>query len=260
MKQRNKRTVGDIPGLELHWSSNVLKWIGFVCILLGTFSTAVIQQGILGLDLNSGEEALAAISETPSLTAWANIAAGLTMVSAVALPIFAKLAYEGVLHTSNSKAYLIRLVALALLAEIPYDLTTAGTWLNMGSQNPVWGVALAVLMLTIYRDHAQPGPRGSILQCLVMLMAAAWVLALRSQFGIYTILLSAMFYIFSFKKSLYVWSGALVCLPEFPAPMGMFAVHWYDAEKGKPKKYLFYILYLAHLIVFAVIAAVMRAA
>ena len=258
MKQRTKRTVGDIPGLELHWSSNVVKWIGFVCILLGTFSTAVIQLGILGLDLNAGEEALSAISESASLTAWANIAAGCTMVSYVALPIYAKLVYEGVCRTSNARLYLIRMIALALLAEIPYDLTTAGTWMNMGSQNPVWALALAVLMLSIYRQYAQPGPRGSILQCLVMLMAAAWALALQSQFGIYTVLLAALFYIFSHSKTISTWGGALVCLLQFPAPMGMFAVHWYDGDKGKPHKYLFHILYLGHLVVFAVIAILMR--
>lgn len=258
MKQRNKRTVGDIPGLELHWSSNDLKWIGLICILFGTFSTAVIQLGILGLDMNAGEELLNAISENAALTAWANVAAGCTMVSYIALPIYAKLAYEGVCRTANAKAYLVRVIGLALLAEIPYDLTTAGVWFNMGSQNPVWAVALAVLMLTIFRNHAQPGPRGSILQCLVMLMAAAWTMVLRSQFGIYTILLSAMFYIFSFKKTLSTWGGALICMLQFPAPMGMFAVHWYDGEKGKPKPYLFYGLYLAQLVVFAVIAMVMR--
>ena len=258
MKQQAKRPVGNIPGLELHLHPNLVKWIGFVCILLGTISTAVIQLGILGLDLNAGEAALEAISADTGLTAWANIAAGLTMVSYVALPIYGKLVYEGSCRTSDSKAYLIRLVALALISESPYDLTTAGVWMNMGSQNPVWGIALAALMLSIFRQHAQPGPRGSILQCLVMLMAAAWVLVLRCQYGIYIILLASMFHIFSFKKNLTTLGGALITLVQFPAPMGMFAVHWYDGDKGKPHKYLFYILYPAHLIVFAVIAALMR--
>ena len=40
--------------------------------------------------------------------------------------------------------------------------------------------------------------------------------------------------------------------------MGMFAVHWYDGDKSKPHKYLFHILYLAQLVVFAVIAGLMR--
>lgn len=258
MKKTTKRTVGDIPGLDLHLSANLVKWIGFICILFGTFSTAVIQQGILGLDLNAGEEALALISENASLTTWANLAAGFSMVSYVALPIYAKLAYEGACRTSNTKAYLIRLVVLALIAEIPYDLTTAGVWVNMSSQNPVWALALAALMVSLFRKHAQPGPRGSILVCLVMLMAAAWALVLRSQFGIYTILLAAAFHLFSHSKMVSSLGGGLISMVQFPAPMGMFAVHWYDGDKAKPRKYLFYILYLAQLIVFAVIAMVRR--
>ena len=150
------------------------------------------------------------------------------------------------------------MITLALLAEIPYDLTTAGVWLNMGSQNPVWALALAVLMLNLFRQYAQPGPRGSIVQCLVMLMAAAWTLVLRSQYGIYTILLAALFHIFAHSKTISTWGGALVCLLQFPAPMGMFAVHWYDGNKGKPRKYLFYVLYLAQLAIFAVIAMLLR--
>ena len=258
MKQRTKRTVGDIPGLELHWSPNVVKWIGLVCILFGTFSTSIIQLGILGLDLNASEEALAAISQSNRLTFWANLAAGFTMVSYVALPIYAKLAYEGACRTSNPRLYLVRVIALALLAEIPYDLTTAGVWNNMGSQNPFWALALAVLMLNIIREYAQPGPKGSVLQCLVMLMAAAWSMALRSQYGVYTILLTTLFQLFSHKKNLSTWGGALICLLQFPAPMGMFAVHWYDGSKGKPHKYLFYSLYLGQLVVFAILSALLR--
>ena len=119
MKQRTKRTVGDIPGLELHWSSNVVKWIGLVCMIFGTFSTAVIQLGILGLDLNATEEMLAAISENDKLTFWANLAAGFTMVSYVALPIYAKLAYEGACRTSNPRLYLVRMIGLPCWRRFP---------------------------------------------------------------------------------------------------------------------------------------------
>ena len=49
-------------------------------------------------------------------------------------------------------------------------------------------------------------------------------------------------------------AGGLICFIQFPAPMGMFPVHWYDGDKGKPHKYLFYGLYLAQLVVFGLLA------
>lgn len=258
MKQRTKRTVGDIPGLNLHLHPNLVKWIGLICVCFGTFSTAVVQLGILGLDPGTDEAVYDAIAASSSMTAWANVAMVCTMISYLAIPIYAKLVYEGSLRTANPRAYLLRLVALALLAEIPYDLTTAGTWLNMSSQNPVWSLAIAAVMLGIYRQYYEPGPRGSILQCLVMLMACAWVLVLKAQYGLLTVLLAAMFSIFSAKKGLTILGGGMICLLQFPAPMGMFMVYWYDGDKGKPRRNLFYILYLAQLAVFAVVSLLIK--
>lgn len=254
MKQNEKRSMGDIPGLELHLHPNLVKWIGFFCLCLGSFSTAVIQQGILGL--GAGDTALDAIGASNVLTAWANIAVVCTGISYLAIPIYARLAYEGCCRSSNSKAYFLRLVVLALVAEVPYDLCTAGVWFNWSSQNPVWALAIGVLMLSIFRDYAQDGPRGSILQCLVLAMAVAWTLVLGSQFGILTVLLMAAFFIFSRKKLVASLGGGLMCFLQFPAPLGMFVAHWYDGNKGTPRKYLFYLLYLAQLIVFATVALI----
>lgn len=252
MNRTKKRSLGDIPGLELHLHPNLVKWIGFVCLCLGSFSTAVIQQVIL--DLGAGEAALDAIGQSAALTAWANAAVICTGISYLAIPIYARLVYEGSCRSSNPRAYFLRLVLVALLAEIPYDLSTAGVCFNWSSQNPTWALAIGALMLAIFQDYAQPGPRGSILQCLVLAMAVAWTLVLRSQFGILTVLLIAVFAIFSRKKLLASLGGGLMCFLQFPAPLGMFVAHWYDGDKGKPRKYLFYALYLVHLVVFAALA------
>ncbi len=255
MTTKQKRSVGDIPGLELHLSPTLVKWIGFFCLCLGSFSTAVIQQGILGL--GAGNWDLDTIGQSASLTAWANAAVICTGISYLAIPIYARLVYEGSCRSSNPRAYFLRLVLAALLAEIPYDLSTAGVCFNWSSQNPTWALAIGALMLSIFREYAQPGPRGSILQCLVLAMAVAWTLVLRSEFGILTVLLIAVFAIFSQKKLLASLGGGLMCFLQFPAPLGMFVAHWYDGSKAKPRKHLFYLLYLAQLAVFAALAVIL---
>lgn len=254
MNQQSKRSLGDVPGLELHLHPNLVKWIGFVCLCFGSFSSAVIQQGIL--HLNAGESAWDAITQNSSLTAWANAAVLCTAISYLAIPIYARLVYEGSLRSSNGKAYLMRLALVALAAEIPYDLVTAGTWINWSSQNPTWGLAAAALMLLLFRENVRPGPRGSVIQCLIMAVAVLWTMVLQIQFGILTVFLVAIFAIFNRKKTVASLGGGLACFLQFPAPLGMFVAHWYDGDKGMPKKYLFYVLYLVQLVFFAAVAMV----
>ena len=202
MKHQSKRSLGDIPGLELHLSPALVKWIGLVCLCFGSLSASFIQQGILG------GTPLEQLGESPALTAWANAAVVCTAISYLAIPIYARLVYEGVRRTSNFRRYLLRLAALALLAEVPYDLVWTGAAIDWSTQNPVWGIAIAAVMARLDETRAQPGTRGSVLQCLTMLMAAAWALVFRSQFGLLTVLLTAVLELFSGKR------GALPLWPE----------------------------------------------
>ena len=97
----------------------------------------------------------------------------------------------------------------------------------------------------------------ALVLAMVMLMALAWALVLRAQFGLLTVLLAAALAIFSAKKTVSSLSAGLICFLQFPAPLGMFPVHWYDGGKGKPRKTLFYVLYLAQLLLFAAITLLM---
>lgn len=245
MKHQSKRSLGDIPGLELHLSPALVKWIGLVCLCFGSLSASLIQQGILG------GTPLEQLGESPALTAWANAAVVCTAISYLAIPIYARLVYEGVRRTSNFRRYLLRLAALALLAEIPYDLVWTGAAIDWSTQNPVWGIAIAAVMARLDETRAQPGTRGSVLQCLTMLMAAAWALVFRSQFGLLTVLLTAVLELFSGKRGAASLAGGFLCCLQLPAPLGMLVSYWYDGAKGKPAKYRFYLLYLAQLLLFS---------
>lgn len=240
------------PYREIRCSADVLKWLGFACVCLGTFSTAVVQRAIIQLDSHSTETLYAALEPGGNMMGWASLAVVTMLLSAVAIPVYAKLVYEGWLHTSNQKKYLTRLLVLALVSEVFYDWAMRGKLVDLSVQNPVWSLAIAVVMLSIFRQYDRSVP----VKVLVCVAALAWTVLLQSYMGALTVLLVAGFYFLSKKKK--GWStayGAVLSLVQFPAPFGMFFVHWYDGRKGETPRKLFYILYPLQLLVFGLIAA-----
>lgn len=243
------------PYREIKCSADVLKWLGFVCVCLGSFSTAVVQRGIIDLDAFSTQTLYDAMKPGGGLMAWASLAVAAMLLSALAIPLYAKLLYEGWLHTANQMRYLGKLLLLALISECPYDWAFSGQLMDMSRQNPVWALAVAVVMLSIFRQYGIPGIGGWLLKAAVLLAAVAWTVVLQSDMGMITVLLAAVFYFFAEKKSAQLLLGILICAIQFPAPFGMAFVHWYDGTRGKTPRLLFYILYPLQLLVFGLIAS-----
>lgn len=69
----------------------------------------------------------------------------LTCAGRVAFPIFAFMTVEGYFHTHSFKKYMLRLLAFALISEIPFDLMYGGTWFYPFHQNVIWTFLLALL-------------------------------------------------------------------------------------------------------------------
>lgn len=241
------------PYREPKCSADVLKWLGFACICLGTFSSAVVQRGIIGLESYSTDTLYEALKPGGTMMGWASLAVVTMLLSAMAIPIQAKLLYEGWLHTHNQKQYLLRLLGMAVVCEIPYDLAIRGSFLDLSVQNPIWALAIAVIMLSIFRQYP-----NKLLSAFVLIAACAWTVLLQSYMGMLTVVLVASFYFFSREKGLSTLAGVLVSCIQFPAPFGMFFVHYYDGAKGKTPRKLFYILYPLQLIVFAILAALIH--
>lgn len=81
---------------------------------------------------------------------WATIVPGndwLTMVGRLAFPIFAFLITEGYFHTRDLKRYALRLLAGALISEIPFNLMAHGSVLYPFHQNVLWTFLLGLGMI-----------------------------------------------------------------------------------------------------------------
>lgn len=252
MKMRQTRLQVREPKRQkrLHWSADVLKWFGFACVCLGTFGVAVLQNGFLHLEDYTNETLFAALEPGSELFGLTSAAIVCSLLAALVLPVYAKLLYEGWIHTSNVKRYLVRLLLCAAVSEIPYDLAMRGCWMDWSAQNPIWGLALALLMLEILKRYQRKGVIKVLFNILVIFAAAVWAVLLQSQLGIMFVFLAAMYHFFAVSLSGTILGGITLTILQFPAPFGMIVVYGYDGRKGKTPRRLFYILYPAQLLLF----------
>ncbi len=244
---------------EVRCSADVLKWVGFVCLCMGSLSSAVFQQNIIGLDSYTSQTLSDAMAADTRLFALASAASVLSLLSALALPLYAKLAYEGWRHTSSRRRYLLRLGLCALVSEIPYDLSVSGAVFDWSRQGPLWGLLLAVVMLCALEQLRQArSVPGAVVKGLIVLAACIWAVLLQSYLGVLTVLLAAAFYLLEGRPRLSLLAGLVICLFQFPAPFGMALVYWYDGKPCKTPKRLFYLLYPVQLLAFYLLGRLTR--
>lgn len=236
------------------WSASALRWIGLGCMAMGTFSIGVLQRVVIDLESYNNQTLYEAIAPGGGLMGIATVAVLFQLLSYAAIPIYAWLLYEGWRKTENQWIYLGRLLLLALAAEIPFDFAMTGAWLDMSRQNPVWALALSLLMLGIFRQYDKA---GLVLKILVALAAAAWAVLLQSYMGVVTVLFTTVFVLLEKQSKLRTAVAVAVGIFQFPAALGMFAVHWYDGTPGETPKYLHYILYPVMLLAMGLLAAVL---
>ncbi len=200
------------------------------------------------------------------------------LVGRIAFPIFAFLVYEGFMHTSDYKRYMIRVGICALAAEIPFNLivTNAASiygWNDVSTtiffpryQNTVFTLFLALLMLygmkhfeakEITTKTALKQWLGHILcvigACIVSVVA-------RLDYSYIGILFIAMLYIFRTNKKMQILFGCIIFLGTNIASLLAFVpIAMYNGHiiRSKKFKYFFYIFYPAHLLVLYLISLAM---
>ena len=118
---------------------DVLRAWGMVFLAAGVAGRAVIQNGMLGIANIDTQQILQVIDSSSQAMKLATISLVLQGIETCAVPIFALLLAEGMQHTKDFKAYFLRILKLALLTEIPYNIAMGGSLL-LNSLDP-FGIA-----------------------------------------------------------------------------------------------------------------------
>jgi hypothetical protein len=83
---------------------------------------------------------------------WATVFPGqgwLTCVGRLAYPIFAFMVVEGYFHTHSFRRYLLRMLAFAVISEVPFDLMYDGSAFYPFHQNVLWTFLIALLCIRL---------------------------------------------------------------------------------------------------------------
>ena len=241
---------------------NTIRLWGLLCLVLGTVGYAVIQNGMLR-NL-SGQELLAAMQADSRIMGYATVAIVLNAINCCAAPLFAFLLVEGYTHTGSWLKYLLRMTGLAVVTEIPFNLAVGGSWLDMGTRNPVFALVLALVMLYFFGRYGKSGAGGFVVKVLVTVAGIVWTIMLGIQDGAPLVLLTVVLWAFRGKPVLRMIFGCLAAFacslfsPYYIAsPIVFIVLHFYNGEKGESNPWVEYASYPVILLVLGLVGKYM---
>ena len=147
---------------------------------------------------------------------WGTIVPGndwLTCIGRIAFPIFAFMIVEGYFRTKNLKKYVLRLLAFALLSEIPFNLVAGSRVFFPIHQNVLWSFLIAIGLIHWNEKTREKGKiwaRLTVAALSVLVGSIAGLLTMVDYYhaGVLTVL---AFYFFRGRKW-WNYLGQLVCL------------------------------------------------
>ncbi len=179
----------------------------------------------------------------------------LRYIGRMAFPIYCFLLVEGLIHSKNRRAYLLRLLVFAVISEVPFDLGLFHRLPYFHHQNVFMTLTLGVAMMWLCEILKEKYPTQSqLLRTGVFLAAALLAELAHTDYGAMGIAIIMAFYVFR-ERPLYgalltgimcVFSGRIEAWAILALPLILL----YNGKRGPqpgPVKYFFYIYYPAHL-------------
>ena len=147
---------------------------------------------------------------------WARVIPGnewLTCIGRLAFPIFAFMIAEGYSHTSNVWIYLKRLLIMAVISEIPFNLMYSSSIVYPFHQNVMWTLALGLLLIHFIETVRKKGKIWLTAVTILFSCIAGWLVGYIAMVDYYGagVLMVIVFYLFHHRKW---WCiiGQVVCL------------------------------------------------
>lgn len=227
-------------------SGSTLKLIAIIAMAIDHFAASILYYGILlpAVPIIIG-------SETYKIYQLYKV---MRFIGRLAFPIFCFLLVEGFLHTSNRSRYAFRLFVFALVSEFPFDWALFNTNVTWRYQNVYF--TLLIGLLTIWgmewiREHAASWQVPLSILVIVIGCLLTWVL--KTDYDYKGIILIVLLYIFRFQPLLRTLTGCVSLYWEAPACLAFIPITFYNGKRGLRLKYVFYLFYPLHLLLYGCI-------
>ena len=205
----------------------------------------------------------------------------LNYIGRIAFPIFAFQISEGFLHTKNLKKYFIRLMAFALISQIPFTLFLS-LYTDEIRLNVFFTLTLGLIAIWLHNyvhndisntkdTNGEIAVKKGVLYYIIEFIPVAIICFVgeffKVDYGWWGVLLVFMFYYFKQNKLAMNIAFVTMCIIYYgidliktgfyPLYLGLFVfnvlpiflINLYNGKQGKKIKYLLYIFYPAHLLV-----------
>ena len=234
---------------------------GILLTAAGIFGRCILQNTLLGIGGATTQQMLEVLSTGSDSMMLATVALVMQGLEACAIPLFALLLAEGFVHTKDWKKYLLRVVAVALVSEVPFDLAMNGKFWDVSLQNPALGLVLAMVVLYLYSRFSQASASHRLTKVIVLIAAVLWAEMLNIDHGTPLVVLTVVFYLLRSRTGLRGLAGAgaaMLCTVISPfylvSTMGCLLTHLYNGEPGESNRVTNYLAYPVLLLAFALAA------
>lgn len=258
MERLNNRSIVRSVGVSI---DGIRKW-GMLFLLASIIGVGIVQRKILGIRADDANDLLTLANSDMIMHTAAML---LEICGACAVCVYTFLLVEGVQKTSNLKNYFVRILTVALLSEIPYDLVFNGKWLSFSSCNPAFGLAICMCMLWFYKIFPGFKLKNVLYKVAATLAALLWcnMLSFEHNEGSCMVIIGLVLWVFQRRPQMRIYAAimaALTCsifsLYFMVAPVVFLLLHFYNGEKGKPNMVMNHLSYPMMLIVVALIGMI----
>ena len=243
-------------------AASIRKW-AMIFLTIGIIGQGVIQNGLLSLNILTGDQLVNAMDADPTVMILVTVALVCKIIETCAAPLFTFLLVEGFRRTASFEKYLVRIGGLAVVSEIPYNLAYGGKLLDLSSRNPVFGLFIALVMLFFFNRFAEKGFKNSAIKLLIFAAAFLWCQMLGIDQGICLVTLVGILWLTRSKgdmRALYAFMGAMLCTIFSIYYMGCclscIMLHRYNGERGEQNKKLNYAFYPAALLIVGIVSLI----
>lgn len=226
-----------------------LKWLALICMCIDHAGAVLLENGLLPKITSSVLAGSSYDYLTNDYLLWYHLSIICRLIGRLAFPLYCFLLVEGFLHTKNLIRYALRLGILALLSELPFDLSIYGTCFNLQHQNVFFTLLFGLLVLYGMNYMEIKHPHRRILPYLVIFGGMLASSFFRTDYDAFGILLIVMLYLLRENRRMQCIVGAVCTIWEGSAPLAFIPIRFYNGERGKQgSKYFYYLFYPLHLL------------